>query len=320
VKTARTRLRVVPADGRRAPAQRRAAKGPVALRKGEITLHGRKVAYRTGGWGPLLVLIHGITSNSATWDRVLPKLAQHYTVLAPDLLGHGRSDKLRGDYSVGAHANTVRDLMDALGYERATFIGHSLGGGVALQLAYQYPERIDRLVLVAPGGFGKEVSVLLRAASVPGAGALLALAAWRPFVEAGSMLAQALGRLGLHGSTDLEEVGRAYALLADGEARSAFLHTLRSVVDHEGQRVTALDRSEVAQRFPPLIVWGERDRIVPVGHGREVHQLVPNTYLAVFEHAGHFPHRDDPDRFVDVVGKFLAREWGLKTRATAISA
>jgi pimeloyl-ACP methyl ester carboxylesterase len=288
-------------------------KGPAALRKEQITLHCRTIAYRTGGWGPLLVLIHGITSNSATWDRVLPALAKRYTVLGPDLLGHGRSEKPpRDDYSVAAHANTIRDLMDALGHERATFIGHSLGGGVALQLAYQYPERVDRLVLVAPGGFGREVSVLLRAASVPGSGQLLAMAAWRPIVEAGTRLTRALGQLGLRPSTDLEEFGRAYSMLTDRDSRIAFLHTLRSVVDHLGQRVTALERTDVAHRFPSLIVWGERDRIVPVRHGRDYHHRVPHTYLALFERAGHFPHRDDPRRFVAVVDRFLARESQLE--------
>jgi pimeloyl-ACP methyl ester carboxylesterase len=317
VKSIRRRLRIVEPGPDAKPAKRATTKGPVRLQKAEIVLHGRRVVYRTGGWGPLLVLVHGITSNSATWDRVLPKLAKRYTVLAPDLLGHGRSDKLRGDYSVGAHANMIRDLMDALGYKRATFAGHSLGGGVALQFAYQYPERIERLVLVAPGGFGREVSVVLRAASLPGSGRVLALAAWRPFVAAGTMLAHMLGQLGLHGNTDLEEIGRAYTLLSDTEARAAFLHTLRSVVDHQGQLVTALDRLELTKRFPSLIVWGDRDRIVPVRHGQDVHQLVPNTYLAVFGGAGHFPHRDDPDRFVEVVDEFLAREWKVTPRRRA---
>jgi pimeloyl-ACP methyl ester carboxylesterase len=318
-KSARRALRVVPPDGR--PVRRAATKGPVKLTKAEVKIHGRRIAYRTGGSGPLLVLIHGITSNSATWDRVLPKLAKQYTVLAPDLLGHGRSDKPRGDYSVAAHANTIRDLTNALGYERATFVGHSFGGGVALQLAYQYPERVERLVLVAPGGFGGEVSVLLRAASVPGSGPMLALATCRPVLEAGALLTQALARLGVQAGTDLEEIGRAYALLAQPDARKAFLHTLRSVVDHSGQRVTALDRTEIAHRFPSLIVWGERDRIVPARHGRDFHQLVPNTYLALFERAGHFPHRDDPRLFVEVLRKFLACEWRLpELHAAAIGA
>jgi pimeloyl-ACP methyl ester carboxylesterase len=293
----------------RANGHKRTEASATAVHKDDIVLGGRRVAYRTGGSGPLLVLIHGITSNSATWDRVLPKLARRYTVLAPDLLGHGRSDKRRGDYSLGAHANTVRDLLDALGHKRATFVGHSLGGGIALQFAYQYPKRVENLVLVAPGGFGREVSVLLRAASMPGSGPVLALAAWRPIVEAGTVLTHALGRLGLHGNTDLEEIGRGYAMLADPASRRAFLDTLRSVVDYEGQRVSALDRLDAAPQIPSLIVWGEKDRVVPARQGRQVHKLIPHTDLSVFRGAGHFPHRDDPARFVRVIDEFLARKW-----------
>ena len=313
---ARLGLRVVSGE----KATGRKADGAATVRKDEIVLNRRRIAYRTGGSGPLLVLIHGITSNSATWDRVLPRLARRYTVLAPDLLGHGRSDKLRGDYSVGAHANTVRDLLDALGHRSATFVGHSLGGGVALQLAYQYPERVERLVLVAPGGFGREVTVLLRAASLPGSGPVLALAASRPAVGAGTLLAGALGRLGVHGSTDLEELGRAYALLADRASRRAFIHTLRSVVDHDGQRVSALDRIEVVKGVPSLIVWGERDRVLPAHQGERIHREVPHTHLALFKHAGHFPHRDDPAKFVRAIDGFLARQLTAPGQRTAARA
>jgi pimeloyl-ACP methyl ester carboxylesterase len=299
-------LRVVSGSRSRSNGHQRTSAFPT-LKKSEVELYGHRVAYRIGGSGPLLVLIHGITSSSATWDRVLPRLARRYTVLAPDLMGHGHSDKLRGDYSVGAHANMIRDLLDELGYGSASFVGHSLGGGVALQFAYQYRERIDRVVLVAPGGFGREVSVLLRAASVPGSGPVLALATWRPIVQAGTLLTQTLGRFGVHGNTDLEEIGRAYALLADRDSRRAFIHTLRSVVDYGGQRVSALDRIESADRIPSLIVWGENDRVVPARQGVDAHQTLPHIQLKVFKHTGHFPHRDDPTRFVRVIDEFLAR-------------
>lgn len=314
-------LRIVARDGNRVPERKPVPRRQPAIHKREVTLHGRKVAYRTGGSGPLLVLIHGITSNSATWDRVLARLARRYTVVAPDLLGHGRSDKLRDDYSVGAHANTMRDLLDELGHAQATFVGHSLGGGVAMQIAYQYPERVERLVLVAPGGFGREVTPLLRAASVPGSGRVLALAAWRPIVEAGTALKQALGKLGVRGNTDLEEVGRAYALLADRTARAAFLHTLRSVVDHHGQRVAALHRIGAATRHPVMIIWGDRDRIVPLRHGQRAHDRVGNTNLTVFSGSGHFPHRDDPERFVRVLNAFITpASSGRRARKVAVSA
>ena len=299
-------LRVVSGTRGRSRGHHRTASYPT-IEKAEIKLYGHRVAYRIGGSGPLLVLIHGITSSSATWDRVLPKLARSYTVLAPDLLGHGHSDKLRGDYSIGAHANTIRDLLDKFGYASASFVGHSLGGGVAMQFAYQYPERSDRLVLVAPGGFGREVSMLLRAASVPGSGAVLALAAWRPIVQAGTLLTQTLGRVGVHGNTDLAEIGRAYALLADRDSRRAFIHTLRSVVDYGGQRVSALNRIGSTDAIPSVILWGEDDRVVPARQGIGVCEMVPHIELKVFKHAGHFPHRDDPTRFVRVVDEFLAR-------------
>jgi len=135
----------------------------------EITLHGHRVSYRTAGSGPLLVLIHGIAGSSATWEEVLPALAEHYTVVAPDLLGHGLSAKPRTDYSLGAYASGIRDLLGVLGYERGTIVGHSLGGGVAMQFAYQFPERCERMVLVSSGGLGHELHLLLRAVALPGA-------------------------------------------------------------------------------------------------------------------------------------------------------
>ncbi len=312
-------LRVVSGTRDRSRRHQRTAAYP-AISKAEVELYGHRVAYRIGGSGPPLVLIHGITSSSATWDRVLPRLARRYTVLAPDLLGHGHSDKLRGDYSIGAHANTIRDLLDELGYGSASFVGHSLGGGVALQFAYQYPERLDRVVLVAPGGFGREVSMLLRAASVPGSGPVIALAAWRPIVQAGTLLTQVLGRFGVHGNTDLEEIGRAYALLADRDSRRAFIHTLRSVVDYGGQRVSALDRIESTDWIPSLIVWGENDRVVPSRQGMDAHETLPYIQLKVFKHTGHFPHRDDPTRFARVVDEFLSRGAVPRRGRTALGA
>src|SRR5919108_4080092 len=134
----------------------------------EIILHGHRVSYRRAGWGPVVVLIHGITGSSQTWEEVIEPLAEDYTVVAPDLLGHGESAKPRGDYSLGAYASGIRDLLSALGHERATFVGHSLGGGVAMQLAYQFPEHCERLVLVSSGGLGREITTLLRVANRPG--------------------------------------------------------------------------------------------------------------------------------------------------------
>jgi pimeloyl-ACP methyl ester carboxylesterase len=278
---------------------------PEAFDLQEIELHGHRVAYRCAGSGPALVLVHGITSTSATWERVMPYLASRFTVIAPDLLGHGASAKPRGDYSLGAYASGIRDLLIALGHERATFVGHSLGGGVAMQLAYQFPERCERLILVDSGGLGREVSLLLRSATLPGADVVLPLLASARLLDAGRVVSRFFGKLGLRVGTDIGEMARGHASLNDPEARAAFVSTVRTIIDTRGQRVSATDRLYLAENVPFLIVWGERDPIIPVAHGRSTHELVPTSRLEIFEGAGHFPHVDDPQRFVDVLLDFV---------------
>ena len=270
-----------------------------------MTLHGHRVAYRQAGSGPVVVLIHGITSNSATWKRVLPSLARRYTVIAPDLAGHGGSDKPKGDYSLGAHASGLRDLLITLGHERASIVGHSLGGGIAMQFSYQFPERCERLVLVDSGGLGRDVSLLLRAATLPGSEFVLPLLAATRLLDAGEHLGRLLGRVGLRARTDIEEMARGHATLADAGARAAFVHTLRSVVEPGGQRVDASNRLYLAAHVPFLLVWGERDSIIPVAHGRATQGLVPDSRLEVFEGSGHFPQLDEPERFIDLLVDFM---------------
>ena len=274
------------------------------MERAEIILHGHRFSYRRAGNGPLLVLLHGIAGNSATWEDVMRRLSEHHTVIAPDFLGHGESSKPRGDYSLGAYANGIRDLLGALGYERGTIVGHSLGGGVAMQFAYQFPERCERLVLVSSGGLGREVHLLLRAAALPGAEAVLP---W--LCTAGgrtvATMTHVLGRLGLRASTDLEEMWRNFSSLDDPAARHAFVHTVRGLIDLGGQRVSATDRLYLAAELPTLIVWGERDPLIPVRHAHVAHERIPGSRLAVFPGAGHFPYRDDPQRFAALVLDFV---------------
>jgi pimeloyl-ACP methyl ester carboxylesterase len=271
----------------------------------EITLHGHRVTYRLAGEGPLVVLVHGITGSCDNWQAAMPRLADRYTVLAPDLLGHGGSAKPRGDYSLGAYASGIRDLIVALGFERGTIVGHSLGGGVAMQLAYQFPERCERLVLVSSGGLGREVNLLLRAATLPGSELVLPLLASTRVLDAGRTFSRALGRVGLRLGTDLEEMGRGHASLADAGARRAFVHTLRTIVEPQGQRVSATDRLYLSVEVPSLIVWGEQDRIIPLAHGEAAHRQMPGSRFETFPGAGHFPHLDDPNRFVDLLLDFI---------------
>ncbi|MEA2292761.1 MAG: hypothetical protein QOE86_400 [Solirubrobacteraceae bacterium] len=272
----------------------------------ELELHGQRVTYEHRGEGPVIVLIHGITSSSRTWRSVLDGLAERHTVVAPDLLGHGRSGKPRGDYSLGAYASGVRDLLAVLGLERATVVGHSLGGGIAMQFAYQFPERLERLVLVDSGGLGEEVSLVLRAATLPGSEFVLPLLFSPVSRTAGRGLARVLGRLGVHPSANTRGLAEGLDSLGDGDARRAFVHTARSVIDPRGQRVDARDRLYLSEEVPILLVWGGRDRIIPLAHGRRAHELMPDSRLEIFPRAGHFPFNDDPARFVEIVTDFIA--------------
>lgn len=270
-----------------------------------LRLHGHEVGYRMAGEGPGLVLIHGLTGSSTTWREVMPTLAERFTVLAPDLLGHGESAKPRGDYSLGAFASGVRDLMVALGMERATVVGHSLGGGVALQLAYQFPERCERLVLVNSGGLGKEVHAILRAVCLPGSELVM------PFVLAPQVqrLLGSIGgvaaRLGFRPNVRGAEVWRSYTGLTELRGRTAFVHTVRSVIDVTGQRVSARDRLYLASEIPTLIVWGDRDRIIPVEHAHATHELIPGSTLEIVAGAGHFVPFEAPAQFLGALLGFV---------------
>ncbi len=279
------------------------------------TLHGYRRAYvQTGpldGTKPVLLLVHGIGQDSSTWSPVIANLARDHVVIAPDLLGHGYSAKPRADYAVGAYACGLRDLLTVLGVDRVTVVGHSLGGGVAMQFAYQFPERCERLVLVSSGGAGREVHPLLRLASVPGAELVMPVATAAPMRQLTRLLAGLVrkvgrvGGVGGIGTQDLEFMLASYDKLARATTRRAFLRTLRSVVDLHGQVVTGLDRSYLAAGVPTLLVWGARDGVTPFAHASRAHEAMPGSFLEVFAEAGHFPHHSDPDRFLRVLRAFL---------------
>jgi pimeloyl-ACP methyl ester carboxylesterase len=271
-------------------------------------VHGHRRAFVRAGSGPALLLLHGIGNNCQTWAGVIDRLAETHTVIAPDLLGHGDSDKPRGDYSIAAYANGMRDLLSVLDIEQATVVGHSLGGGIALQFAYQFPERCQRLALVGSGGLGPELSAGLRAATLPGAELVLtALTGVSSPLRMGLQLVERAGRAaGWKRVGDLAEAGDALLALKDVEARRAFLRTLRGVVDAHGQAVTALDRLYLADSIPMLVIWGSRDPIVPAQHAETVRELVPSARVEVFEGAGHWAHLDQPGRFCDVLLDFIA--------------
>lgn len=271
------------------------------------TIHGYRRAFRIAGSGPVVLLIHGVGDNSMSWQPVHADLARRFTVIAPDLLGHGKSDKPRADYSVAAYANGMRDLLTVLGIDRVTVVGHSLGGGVAMQFAYQFPQMVDRLMLVGAGGVTKDVNIALRFASLPVGGealALLRLPLVLPVLQGlGRLMGPMLSSTGI--GRDIPNLLRILAELPEPTASRAFTRTLRAVVDWRGQVVTMLDRCYLAEPIPVQLVWGDKDPVIPVEHAHMVHAAMPGSRLEIFPGSAHFPHHDDPARFINLVGDFI---------------
>jgi pimeloyl-ACP methyl ester carboxylesterase len=272
------------------------AKGDATANLKTMTLHGDRVAYRDEGAGEVLLLVHGMGGSSNTWSGVIPLLAKKYRVIAPDLLGHGESDKPRGDYSVGAFAVLLRDLLDALDVPRVTVIGHSLGGGVAMQFAHQHRQYCERIVLISSGGFGDDVGRVLRLLSLPGSELVLPVIASRPAVLAGNALRALIG------SSDRF---KARPSLSNRDNRQAFLRTLRSVVDFRGQAVSALNRLGFQGVLPALIISGDQDRVIPVEHAHAAHRILPNSRLHIMPGVQHHPPRERPETVARLIDDFV---------------
>ncbi|WP_227487335.1 alpha/beta fold hydrolase [Nocardioides malaquae] len=270
------------------------------------TINGHRRAYVKVGQGPALLLLHGLGCDHQTWDTVIDELARDHTVIAPDLLGHGASDKPRADYSLGGYANGMRDLLTVLGIERVTVVGHSFGGGVAMQFAYQFPERTERIVLVSSGGLGREVSPAIRAITTPGFHQVMGALTLPVVRHVNATALRVLSHTGLPRTRDLGEVARVYETFVDPRSRAATRHVVRAVVDYRGQVVTMADRAYLTSGLPLCVVWGSDDHVIPVDHAHRAKRLAPWARVEVMERSGHFPHRDHPDRFARLVRDFVA--------------
>jgi pimeloyl-ACP methyl ester carboxylesterase len=285
-----------------------------------LDLHGDRVAYQEAGRGDAVLLIHGMAGSSHTWRAVVPELSTHHRVVAPDLLGHGQTAKPRGDYSLGAFAVWLRDLLDELGINRVTLVGHSLGGGVAMQFVHQHPDYCQRLVLISSGGLGPEVGQALRLLSAPGAEFVLPLIAPQPAVGVGNKLQTWLSSRGIR-NVAAGETWRAYCSLADNQTREAFLRTLRSVVDYRGQAISAFNRLHFASGLPVLLIWGDRDRIIPVTHAQAAHAALPESRLAILPGVGHYPHIEATAEVTDNINEFIATTtpWQWRRRPSIVN-
>jgi pimeloyl-ACP methyl ester carboxylesterase len=270
-----------------------------------VTVHGHRRAYVKVGSGPALLLLHGLGCDHTTWDGVIGRLARDYTVIAPDFLGHGQSDKPRADYSLGGYANGMRDLLTILGIDRVTVVGHSFGGGVAMQFAYQFPERTERMVLVSPGGLGTEVALGIRAITLPGFHQAMGVVTLPGVRQVTKAALQGLSLSRHPALRDLSEVAQIVESWRDPGTRRAVRHLVRTVIDLRGQVVTMRDRAYLTEAMPMAVVWGRDDRVLPASHAEALSTLAPLAQVEVFDNSGHFPHKDHPERFVWFLNDFI---------------
>jgi pimeloyl-ACP methyl ester carboxylesterase len=278
----------------------------VTLSPTTTTLHGRTLSYIDSGSGPAVLFVHGLLGSHRNWAHLIDRLDDAHRVIVPDLFGHGASAKPVGDYSLGAHAGTLRDLLDRLGVERVTLVGHSLGGGISMEFCYLFPERVERLVLVGSGGLGREVSPLLRSATLPGAEWVLPVIASGWMLDRVHSVGRFLSKAGWQPGSDLTALWQGFTSLSDADSRRAFLATTRAVVDPGGQSISAREFLPELIGVPTLVVWGTRDRMIPAWHATAAHSAIPACRVELFEGAGHFPHLDEPDRFAEVLREFVA--------------
>ncbi len=280
-----------------------AASGDVAaapsFREDVVSVLGHRMVYITGGAGEPVLFLHGLGHASGTWTEVLPQLARHFRVFAVDMLGCGRSDKPRVEYNLWALATYTRYFMDAVGIERAHLVGHSLGGGIAMHLAWQYPERVNRLALVSTGGLGRDLRLGLRVASLPGMS--LALAGFTSPVWLWALERFSAGRAI---TPTWRENVQMWVRLGQVDSRRAFLCILRSVCTIRGQKVSALDRLAML-KHPVLLIWGERDRTIPVAHARHAASLMCHCQLEVLPGCKHYPPLEQPEMVAALLERFL---------------
>ena len=269
---------------------------------GHRTLFTRSI---DGDSAPVFML-HGVGASHTTWNEVPALLAAvGIGSVAIDLPGHGASSKGEGEYTIESFAESAIAVLDELGIDRVHLVGHSLGGGVSLQLVHRWPQRFVSLTLASSGGLGSRVGRPLRAISLPGADLVLRGISDRRAVAGATWIGQRLNRLGVESVLVREGTLDSLSGYADEGQRHAFLTTLRHVVDHRGQRANGLEALVGLDASRVLITWGARDGVLPIAHGERAHALLPGSRFEVFSESGHLPHQDDPGRFAVAVADLV---------------
>ena len=256
-----------------------------------------------GSTGPPIIFIHGLGGFVENWEDNIIELSKVRQVYALDLAGFGFSDKPDVDYTISYFADFVRDFMITSGIEKATMIGESMGGGIALQLALKYPEKVEKIVLAGSSGLGKEVSISLRLLTLPIFGERLS----RPSKEGTKQFFEQL----FYNKEIIQEewIEYDYQLSLQPGVQRSLLRALRSLCNIWGQkRKIYLPILENLQKIeiPVLILWGAQDQIVPVSHAHRAKKILPNARIHIFDPCGHVPNIECADEFNALVTGFMS--------------
>jgi pimeloyl-ACP methyl ester carboxylesterase len=269
-----------------------------------VEVNGKRIRYWAEGDGPAVVLLHGLSNSVEFWQYNIASLAAHHRVYALDLLGFGRSDKEIGTFSLSYSGSFMAQFMDALEIERATLVGNSLGGAISAQTAGQFPERVERLILVDPAGFGTELSPVLRAWAIPVVGS----AAFRLYQQLFPRLKQWV----FYNSRSLDNewlAGAAEVLRTTGVRENSIKVVRTGVSLRKGQREELFGELHgllAKSSVPTLIIWGRNDFVVPLAHAYAAQKLIANSEVRVIERCGHIPQVERPVEFNRLVLEFLA--------------
>jgi 4,5:9,10-diseco-3-hydroxy-5,9,17-trioxoandrosta-1(10),2-diene-4-oate hydrolase len=256
--------------------------------------------WQAGDSGKTVILLHGGGGYLELWQHNIFELAKHHRVYAFDMVGAGRSDKPAAAYTFEFMAQFTRAFMKALDISQASLIGTSAGGGVALTVARDFPELVERLILVGSAGLGKEISFLLRLTTLPGFGRLL-----RSPSKAGVAM---LYKQAVYDSKLItaEMVEEFYQMAMLPGAAKATLNVGCSNFNLWGQFYQSLVASLQTITTPTLIIWGRQDPMVPVSHAQKAAKLMPKAQLEIFEACGHWSPIEQPQKFNQRVLEFLS--------------
>lgn len=265
-----------------------------------IDLDGNSTHYLEKGEGPPVILIHGYFLDSYTWANNIDALATRFKVYAVDLWGSGYSTREPLDYGYALYAYQIQKFMDALGIERASLVGHSMGGGTAIKFSGLHPGRVEKLILVDTAGWPHGLAFRSRIFSLPGVGEFLM------GLKANWFIRMNLANLWFFKKESLSEdnfenLTRFLKIVGTTEwvmsvLRKRFFHTL----SEEIERLGTLD-------IPTLIIWGREERSIPLQSGEKIHRTLTGSRLEILEQAGHASNFDTPDQFNQLAIDFLSR-------------